>query len=38
MERIGIWLLGKTHPVYHGIMLAIGLYVAWRVTFRKGEE
>lgn len=26
-------LLGSSHPGYHGLMLVIALYVAWRVSF-----
>ena len=32
VERI---FLGDSHPYYHGIMLGIALYVAYRVTVSK---
>lgn len=28
--------LGKTHPIYHAVVLAVALYVAWKV--RKIKE
>jgi hypothetical protein len=24
--------LGDTHPYYHGLMMALAVYIAWRVT------
>lgn len=32
MKAPWTWILGKTHPVYHGLVLAIALYVATMVT------
>lgn len=31
MKSIRKLLLGSSHPHYHGLMLLIGLFVAWKV-------
>ena len=31
-EDVKVMFLGRTHPFYHGFVLAIALYVAYKVS------